>query len=354
MTKTTALIISLLFFTTACTSDLSAGQADRPVSQGPQPASSPVASPTAGAARSLSVLASAQQPAATEQLTAQPTTDTVATQIALVQALGTSQAETSALKDQLAQQNLAAHQVDLDIQKSKENQAANDATTAKYNAAISASDAAKAQSDADRARAISDKAAADAIITTQLTEQIKAQAAADQAKAGQVLAVCIVAIVIAGAIILLRVMSRQPSAQSAQPADEVIDDGPVFQPEARVGAAPQSSSTLPPLTRRTIPAGVLEQTLIKFACNVRTSSNKSGIPFTRDWWVGRNGMPRKEWDALIEFMTDLKYDYAMQVNPGAANSSLTFTPKGEQYLARFVEEVRTKGTSPSGPAIPNT
>lgn len=146
-----------------------------------------------------------------------------------------------------------------------------------------------------------------------------------------------ISLALIGACLLIAILRLIPDRERQEQGDDEIDQN-VFEDEQQKY---HRSPPLPAYTSlhiRVIPAGVTEVTLLHFARNVRTSTNKSGIPFSRSWWVNKGLMKRAEWDALITFLEDPKYNYAMPVNPDAENSAMSFTPEGEQYLNRFVHE----------------
>lgn len=140
-------------------------------------------------------------------------------------------------------------------------------------------------------------------------------------------------------IAVWRILPQREQDQQ-QAASQVPAIAPTFHP-----AAPAKASNN--LRRRTIPAGVPEAVLLTFAQHVALSDWPGGDPFTRAEWVDSGKMTRPQWNALLFFMTK-ENNYARPINPSVANSSLTFTPDGEEYLRRFRDE---QGTSPLVAAI---
>jgi hypothetical protein len=172
------------------------------------------ASPTAPAPEQPQATPQMVQPAATRasEHTATPAIDRVATEIFLIHELQTAQADTAALRDQIAGQNIQAEQIKLDTQKSVEE-------TAKYNAAQADSEARRSQTDAQIEKSKVDAMALQVEAERLEVERIQAEAAAENAKAAQILQVCVIAILAIGAIVALRLVSRYP-AQAGQPVDE--------------------------------------------------------------------------------------------------------------------------------------
>lgn len=301
-------LLTLLFLLCACA----------PIAAHARSDAAPLASPQASATL-----------AATPQNTPEPTADVVATQMALIHALETSQAEVNALQQQ-------AKQADVDIANANAKQAQSGAETEKYKASQADSLARQKEADARNAQAVADKQKADNDAAQIQLAAKQAEAERNRALTTQIIIVAFVAVLAIATIAVLRLVTLRTleaaSARAPQPASN-------FHPAA--SSAPNT------LYRRIIPAGVTEADLIYFAQNVRTARNPSGIPFSRACWVDTSIMKRAEWDALLAFLTDPKYNYAMAKNPAITNSAVTFTPDGEGYLARFANE------TPTPPAMEN-
>lgn len=92
-------------------------------------------------------------------------------------------------------------------------------------------------------------------------------------------------------------------------------------------------------TRRVVPGGVREVSLIEMSKKVLTSRRKNGVPFSRQYWL--HLMPRAEWEALILYMVG--EGYAVKNNPQQANSGVSLTGTGESYLYQF-EQLDTSPT----------
>jgi len=203
-------------------------------------------------------------------------------------------------------------------------------------AAQSESDARIAASNADTER--SKLAQMDADNQNLILENEAAQIAAETqgSRVGAVLSLIVLVIVGIGVVTLLCLFRHREheyaaavagaEAQAAKPPDY---PGTAFHPVQPL--APGGS-----LVPRVIPAFVPEPVWIKFCQNVITSKNKSGIPFTRSWWVDRNGMKDAEWDAINAYL--FENDYAMSTNPDVANSVSTITPEGERCLSGFLND----------------
>lgn len=141
-----------------------------------------------------------------------------------------------------------------------------------------------------------------------------------------------------GLALLIVVWRIIPQREQAQQQAAGVSSA-TFQPAAM---APAYTS----LHKRIIPAGVPESVLLTFAQHVALSDWPGGDPFTRAEWVDSGKMTRPQWSALLYFLAENKY--TRPINPGVANSPLTFTPDGEGYLKRFRDE---QVTSPTMAAI---
>jgi len=299
----------LLLFTTAC-SLAGATIAPQDAPDGQDGAQAVQASPTA------LILATAPR-----SVTQAATVDNVGTQAALLGMIATANAQSDALRDKLAEQNAAIEQA-----KAAGKQA--EAETAKYNAANSASKASETQAQAAIAAGIARQKEADAKKAEAENERLKLAAEAENEKTKQLAIIIGGVVFLSFLVVVVWSISRRPRIGDAgQPAQN--DQPP--QSEFVERTIPAMGSRV----RRETPEGVTTEEMSIFALNVRTSENKSGIPFTRSFWVEKNGMQEKKWDAINLYMAD--NGYTMPITEGA-NSALSITPAGESYLALFRDD----------------
>lgn len=256
-----------------------------------------------------------------------PTLDYNATQAALVSQIATANANTALLRESLNAQNVAMHQIDLDIEKAKER-------TAVLVASGKASEAEIAKAKAEEQRLILAQIVAKQKLAEAEAELAKAHAAEAEANSKKISAditimfdVTVVAVTVAMVILLMHLLARYPVQV---PVQEIEGDN-YFEID-RIDNRPVGTQQYPGVMQSGIPPHIATAEQLEIVANVY---GRDGYPLSHANFTPKAlGFSEGEWKRFQDYLV-LHTDYAHWQDPADHRSGLNIVDGFKQYLKRF-------------------